>query len=258
MPRTAPLEPLPPTPMGRPPGRTPATRGRSRSHRGGTAEVEDRRIGVTVRWCCRLTQAFTSGATRPTVETINCAKRVLRKTIAARYRPLSSGRLRPDAPPGRRGRGRGRGQDTPRRRIRSQVTLERESCPHAAGHVKRNGTAGAAAHASAGAHTEMCTLCTIHATCRRTTRLGSSVMYINLCNFCTNLIAQAHRVNPSLGGCMRRSVGLGLLMILACPLVVAGQGVPAADSLAKAASAASAANTVAINFVWTLVAGFLV
>src|SRR3989449_10351406 len=63
---------------------------------------------------------------------------------------------------------------------------------------------------------------------------------------------------PSLGGCMRRSVGLGLLMTLACPLVVAGQGVPAADSLAKAASAASAANTVAINFVWTLVAGFLV
>src|SRR6266550_3802119 len=57
---------------------------------------------------------------------------------------------------------------------------------------------------------------------------------------------------------MRRSVGLGLLMTLACPLVVAGQGVPAADSLAKAASAASAANTVAINFVWTLVAGFLV
>src|SRR5690349_18772957 len=63
---------------------------------------------------------------------------------------------------------------------------------------------------------------------------------------------------PSLGGRMRRSVGLGLLMTLACPLVVAGQGVPAADSLAKAASAASAANTVAINFVWTLVAGFLV
>src|SRR3989449_3789508 len=63
---------------------------------------------------------------------------------------------------------------------------------------------------------------------------------------------------PSLGGRMRRSVGLGLLLTLACPLVVAGQGVPAADSLAKAASAASAANTVAINFVWTLVAGFLV
>src|SRR5260370_38940452 len=63
---------------------------------------------------------------------------------------------------------------------------------------------------------------------------------------------------PSLGGRMRRSVGLGLLMPLGCPLVVAGQGVPAADSLAKAERAASAANTVAINFVWTLVAGFLV
>src|SRR2546423_10231495 len=57
---------------------------------------------------------------------------------------------------------------------------------------------------------------------------------------------------------MRRSVGLGLLTILACPLALAAQGVPAADSLAQAANAASAANTVAINFVWTLVAGFLV
>src|SRR3989442_6657763 len=57
---------------------------------------------------------------------------------------------------------------------------------------------------------------------------------------------------------MRRSVGIGLLLTLAWPLVLAGQGVAAADSLAKAASAASAANTVAINFVWTLVAGFLV
>jgi Amt family ammonium transporter len=57
---------------------------------------------------------------------------------------------------------------------------------------------------------------------------------------------------------MKRSVGLGLLMTLACPLVLAGQGAQAADSLAKAASAATAANTVAINFVWTLVAGFLV
>src|SRR5207247_9283967 len=63
---------------------------------------------------------------------------------------------------------------------------------------------------------------------------------------------------PSLGGRMRRSVGLGLQMILACPLVLAGQGVPAADSLDKAASAGSAANTVAINFVREVVAGFLV
>src|SRR3989454_12446085 len=63
---------------------------------------------------------------------------------------------------------------------------------------------------------------------------------------------------------MRRSVGLGLLFTLAGPFVLAAQGVPAApaalkvDSLAQAANAAAAANTVAINFVWTLVAGFLV
>ena len=66
------------------------------------------------------------------------------------------------------------------------------------------------------------------------------------------------------GDGFRRSVGLGLLMILAWPLTLAAQGVPAApaalspDSLAKMANAAAAANTVAINFVWTLVAGFLV
>ena len=56
---------------------------------------------------------------------------------------------------------------------------------------------------------------------------------------------------------MKRSVGLGLMLALACPLGLAAQAVPA-DSLATAANAAAAANTVAINFVWTLVAGFLV
>src|SRR6266511_78533 len=60
------------------------------------------------------------------------------------------------------------------------------------------------------------------------------------------------------GDCMRGSVALGVLLAAACPPALAAQGVPAADSLAQAASAASAANTVAINFVWTLVAGFLV
>jgi ammonium transporter, Amt family len=61
-----------------------------------------------------------------------------------------------------------------------------------------------------------------------------------------------------------RSFGLGLLMVLMYPLVLAAQGIPAApaalatDSLAKAANAAAGANTVAINFVWTLVCGFLV
>src|SRR5207253_9493118 len=59
------------------------------------------------------------------------------------------------------------------------------------------------------------------------------------------------------GGGMKRSVGLGLMLALACPLVLAAQAVPA-DSLATAANAAATANTVAINFVWTLVAGFLV
>src|SRR5439155_25359862 len=54
---------------------------------GCAAELEDRRIGVTVRSCCRLTQTFTPGATRTTVDTVNCGKRALRKSIAARYRP---------------------------------------------------------------------------------------------------------------------------------------------------------------------------
>src|SRR6266851_674798 len=66
------------------------------------------------------------------------------------------------------------------------------------------------------------------------------------------------------GDGMKRSVGLGLLMAVVCPVALMAQGVPAApaalpvDSLLKAATAAAAANTVAINFVWTLVAGFLV
>ncbi len=54
---------------------------------------------------------------------------------------------------------------------------------------------------------------------------------------------------------MRRAVGLGLLVLAATPLTLAAQ---AADSLAQAANTAAAANTVAINFVWTLVAGFIV
>src|SRR6266853_1780958 len=66
------------------------------------------------------------------------------------------------------------------------------------------------------------------------------------------------------GDGMKRSVGLGLLMAVVCPLVLAAQGIPTApaalpaDSLAKTANAAAAANTVAINFVWTLMTGFLV
>jgi len=64
---------------------------------GCAAELEDRRIGVTVRWCWRLTQTFTSGATRTTVDTVDCGMRALRKTNAARYRaafgrPAEAGR----------------------------------------------------------------------------------------------------------------------------------------------------------------------
>src|SRR5437879_10838049 len=56
----------------------------------------------------------------------------------------------------------------------------------------------------------------------------------------------------------RRSVGIAVVMTVASPLTLAAQGVTAADSLAKLANAASAANTVAFNFVWALVAGCLV
>src|SRR6266566_247751 len=54
---------------------------------------------------------------------------------------------------------------------------------------------------------------------------------------------------------VKRSVGLGLLMAVVCPLVLAAQGIPTAPA---ALPAASLANTVAINFVWTLMTGFLV
>jgi Amt family ammonium transporter len=57
--------------------------------------------------------------------------------------------------------------------------------------------------------------------------------------------------------CSTPSVLLGLAVALVCPAAVLAQGTPT-DSLAKAAADAAAANTVAINFVWTLVAGFLV
>src|SRR5438445_9440988 len=62
-------------------------------------------------------------------------------------------------------------------------------------------------------------------------------------------------VHPRSGDRMRRAVGLGLLVMAATPVTLAAQ---AADSLAQAANTAAAGNTVAINFVWTLVAGFLV
>src|SRR2546428_9105570 len=61
--------------------------------------------------------------------------------------------------------------------------------------------------------------------------------------------------HPCRGDRMKRSVGLGLLLTLVCPPLALAAQAPA-DSLLKAVSAAAAANTVAINFVWTLVAGF--
>src|SRR3989449_2730629 len=57
---------------------------------------------------------------------------------------------------------------------------------------------------------------------------------------------------------MKRSALLAVLLGLVCPLALVAQAPAATDSLAKAANVAAAANTVAINFVWTLVTGFLV
>ncbi len=63
---------------------------------------------------------------------------------------------------------------------------------------------------------------------------------------------------------MKRVLALATVFSLAGPLALGAQGIPAApaalatDSLARAANAAAAANTVAINFVWTLITGFLV
>src|SRR5204863_5794879 len=95
MPRTARLEPLPPPPMGRPPGRTPATRGRSRSHRGATAEVEDRRLthGLTSGDLFRVGQ--TPRALRLTQS--NVGKLTDERLPWRDTRPLSAGRLGPAA-----------------------------------------------------------------------------------------------------------------------------------------------------------------
>ena len=57
---------------------------------------------------------------------------------------------------------------------------------------------------------------------------------------------------------MKRSALLVALLGLLCPLGLIAQTQATTDSLAKAANVAAAANTVAINFVWTLVTGFLV
>src|SRR5256884_743711 len=96
MPRTARLDPLPQTPMERPPVRTPATRCRSRSHRGGTAELEDRRLthGLTSGDLCRVGQA-PRRALRLTQS--NVGKLTDERLPWRDTRPLSAGRLGPAA-----------------------------------------------------------------------------------------------------------------------------------------------------------------
>src|SRR2546429_5871869 len=95
MPRPARLNPEPPTPMRRPPGRTPATRGRSRSPRGATAEVEDRRLthGLTSGDLFRVGQ--TPRALRLTQS--NVGKLTDERLPWRDTRPLSAGRLGPAA-----------------------------------------------------------------------------------------------------------------------------------------------------------------
>src|SRR5947207_6750882 len=187
MPRTARLEPLPPTPMGRPPGRTPATRGRSRSHRGGTAEVEDRRLthGLTSGDLFRVGQ--TPRALRLTQS--NVGKLTDERLPWRDTRPLSAGRLGPAAV---RAEGTGSG---------GQGWLKdhgrAESCPRAADHVKRNGAVGTGADKDVHMRAETCKTCTIIATLMHTTRLGSSEVYDDLCNLCANSVASVHRDRKS-------------------------------------------------------------
>src|SRR2546426_1305227 len=73
--------------------------------------------------------------------------------------------------------------------------LERESCPHAAGHVKRSRWRGTGVQVDRLVHHKTCEMCTILATAVRTTRLGSSAMQYNLCTFCTTAVAPVHRLN---------------------------------------------------------------
>src|ERR1051325_3961664 len=47
---------------------------------------------------------------------------------------------------------------------------------------------------------------------------------------------------------VKRSVGLGLSLAVACPLGLAAQAVQAVDSLARAAKTAAAAHTITMNF----------
>src|SRR5437660_12395906 len=86
------------------------------------------------------------------------------------------------------------------------------------------------------------------------TRMGGCALLSISCMFSTKSETVFRPFNPRSGDRMRRAVGLGLLVLAATPLTLAAQGVAAADSLARAAHTAAAANTVAIHFVWPPVA----
>src|SRR5438552_8674311 len=85
--------------------------------------------------------------------------------------------------------------------------------------------------------------------------MGGCALLSISCMFSTKSETVFRPFNPRSGDRMRRAVGLGLLVLAATPVTLVAQ---AADSLAQAANTAAAANTVAINFVWTLLAGVLV
>ena len=55
---------------------------------------------------------------------------------------------------------------------------------------------GDGAHKDVPMYAETCNICMILATLMHTTRMGSSEMYYDLCNFCANSVASVHRVNP--------------------------------------------------------------
>src|SRR6266850_676644 len=116
-------------------------------------------------------------------------KRFRRTTIAARYtrafgRPAEAGR--------RAGGGKKLRYADSCRRPWSSAKAARGPLTVSSGAGRR----GSEARAGVPLHLTMCRKCTILATALHTTRLGSSALYGNLCSFCTNAVAPAHRVTP--------------------------------------------------------------
>src|SRR5579884_3531041 len=106
------------------------------------------------------------------------------------------------------------------------------------------------AQAVASLSSRICIICTILRTPKRTNPNRCSAVSSISCIFCMKSLTVWNRHTFSHGDLMTanrlaRWAGVGALFGLVCPL-------------ARAANAAAAANTVAINFVWTLVTGFLV